>query len=124
MTETVRAAAEPVDATYAPIRNTGGKFLPVEASDPPALKRAKLSARAKRRHSLSERDYLRGMTRELDTKDMRRVVAALVRDAVGGEDSDPKTTNAAREWLGKYALGNGKHSLDMVMNPEVIHGKR
>lgn len=124
MTETVKAQPEPAELTYAPVRDAGGRLLPIDKADSPAVRRAKLAARAKRRHNLSERDYLRSMTRALETQDMRKVVLALVRDAVGGEDVDPKSTNAAREWLGKYALGNGKHSLDLVMNPEVIQGKR
>lgn len=107
--------------SYVRARGTDGQFLPAERGDSAALKRAKRKSQSRRRHLLTEKDYLKSMARQLDTVDIRRVVASLVKDAVDGED---KRCNAAREWLGKYALGNGKHSLDLVMNPEVIQGKR
>ncbi len=122
-TETVvvmAAEGEPV-RTYVRARDTDGQFMPLEMRDSEALKRAKRKTQARRRHLFTERDYLKAMARGLDTKDVRNIVVAVVRDAIDGEE---KCRNAAREWLGKYALGGGKQSLDLILHPEVIQGKR
>ncbi len=122
-TETVVVMAAEGEAvrTYVRARDTDGQFMPLELRDSAELKRAKRKTQSQRRHLLTERDYLKSMARALDTKDVRNVVLAVVRDAVDGEE---KCRNAAREWLGKYALGGGKQSLDLILHPEVIQGKR
>jgi hypothetical protein len=119
------SAPGPADDILPRVRNAAGRFLPIEASDPPELKRAKLRERAfKKQHQLTERDYLKAVTRQLSTAAVSRVVRALLQDAEGQEGADPKNVNAAREWIGKYALGGGKQSLDLILHPEVIQGKR
>lgn len=124
-TLTVDPAAESRKQAYAHVRNAAGRFLPVDPSDSAEVKREKLKLRQKRqRHQLTERDYLKAVTRQLSTGAIGRVVFALLQDAEGKDDADPKCTNAAREWLGKYALGGGKQSLDLILHPEVIQGKR
>lgn len=107
--------------TYMRVRGANGKFLPVDPSDPATIRRAKRKELAAKRHIRTEREYLKTLARALDTEDVHNVVLAVVRDAIDGEE---KCRNAAREWLGKYALGNGKESLDLVLHPEVIRGKR
>ena len=111
----------PTSKTYVRVRGVNGQFLPVDPDGPAALNRAKRKAQAKQRFILTERDYLKTMARALETEDVHNVVVSVVRDAIDGEE---KCRNAAREWLGKYALGGGKQSLDLILHPEVIAGKR
>ena len=113
--------SSPTSKTYVRVRGVNGQFLPVDPDGPAALNRAKRKAQARQRHILTERDYLKTMARALETEDVHNVVVAVVRDAIDGEE---KCRNAAREWLGKYALGGGKQSLDLILHPEVIQGKR
>lgn len=107
--------------TYVRVRGANGQFMPTDPDSPAALRRAKRKAQAAKRHINTEREYLKTLARALDHEDVHNVVLAVVRDAIDGEE---KCRNAAREWLGKYALGNGKESLDLVLHPEVIRGKR
>ena len=124
-TEMIKGAAEGREQAYAHVRNAAGRFLPIDQSDSAEVKREKLKLRQKRqRHQLTERDYLKAVTRQLSTGAVSKVVLALIRDAEGKDDADPKNVNAAREWLGKYVLGGGKQSLDLILHPEVIQGKR
>ena len=118
---TVLVTAPPPGLRRVLARAPDGRYLPVETGDLPKLKRDKRKTQAKRKHQLTERDYLRAVTRMIKTDDIREVVGSLLTDAI---DGDEKCRNAAREWLGKYVLGNGKESLDLVLHPEVIRGKR
>ena len=72
----------------------------------PATKK-KRKARAKKKHQLTERNYLTAVTRAIATTDVAAVVEALLKDAKGGDGIDPK-----------------KVSLELLVSPEVIQGKR
>ncbi len=62
------------------------------------------------RRSLKERDYLRAIVAEIGRDELTAVARRIVEDAKG--DADVKVVNAAREWLGKYLLGNARVALD------------
>lgn len=91
-------------------RAQGGQFLPVATAD----KRL-----AKRKRTPRETDYLRSVVGAVKQDDVRKVVLAIVQDAVG-DGVDVKKVNAAREWLGKYILGGGRVQLQDVDCPPVI----
>jgi len=64
------------------------------------------------RKALKERDYLRSIVAEVGREDVVAVARAIVDDAKGKDDADVKVVNAAREWIGKYLLGNARVPLD------------
>lgn len=84
-------------------RGSGGRFL----SDGEHRK-PQTEARRRRR---TERDYLRRVVDTIDLDDVEQIARRIVEDAKG-DDVDVKVVNAAREWLGKYLLGNARVPLD------------
>lgn len=104
MSEPSGQADERVNGSLAPARGPGGEFVTRGEKRKPAT--------VERRRQLKERDYLRSVTAKVGREDIDAVAAAIVADAKGGESVDPKTCNAAREWLGKYLLGNARVALD------------
>jgi hypothetical protein len=98
-------------------RDPNGRFArvaDVEAPRTPEVRRQKRRAR-------TERDYMRRIVAELTESDVATVVASIKRDAVGGPECDPKTVNAAREWIGKYVLGNARFQLgDLNSTPAIV----
>jgi hypothetical protein len=57
----------------------------------------------------TERDYMRHIVQNFELSEMREILETIKADAKTGDD---KVRNAAREWLGKYVLGNARVSLD------------
>lgn len=102
-----RAAASSAHALTC-ARDSKGKFA--VAGDEPKPDTARNRATKKRLRN--ERDYIRRIVETFELDDVEEICAAVKRDAIGGGDVDPKTTNAAREWIGKYLLGNARVSLD------------
>lgn len=96
-------------------RGAGGRFLPDGEERKPATE-----ARRRRR---TERDYLRRVVEDFDLDDLAAIVEAIKTDAIG-EGADVKVVNAAREWVGKYILGNAKVTLEDVNNQPAIVKRR
>jgi hypothetical protein len=68
--------------------------------------------REQRQRSTKERDYLRSIVKRIGPAELTDVAARIVKDAKGDGDVDVKVVNAAREWIGKYLLGNARVALD------------
>jgi hypothetical protein len=49
---------------------------------------------------------------EIGQDELATVAKRIVSDAKGTGDVDVKVVNAAREWIGKYLLGNARVALD------------
>ncbi len=95
----------PIAAIQDPLARTrdhDGKFLPT------GQRRTRKTESNKRR--LNERDYLRSIIAEVNREDVAEIARRIVDDAKG--DADVKIVNAAREWVGKYLLGNARVSLE------------
>ena len=60
--------------------------------------------------------YLRTIIDEIDMNDCRAVARKVLDQAI---DGDPK----ARDWIGKYVLGNGKVSLADLSCPSILARK-
>lgn len=68
--------------------------------------------REQRKRATKERDYLRSIVAIVGEEDIAGVAARIVKDAKGEGETDVKVVNAAREWIGKYLLGNARVALD------------
>ena len=88
-------------------RDTNGRFRPSDEEPKPHTKVARKSAKKLR----TERDYMRRIVETFDLSDIEAIVRAIKADAIG-ENADPKVVNSAREWIGKYLLGNARLALD------------
>lgn len=86
-------------------REANGRFAPAGTEALPATKRDE----AVRKRRLNERDYLNSIIAEVGRTDVAEIARTIVEDAKAGDD---KVRNAAREWIGKYLLGNARVSLD------------
>ncbi|MCK5652742.1 MAG: hypothetical protein KAJ42_15235 [Gemmatimonadetes bacterium] len=73
------------------------------------------------RRKRNERSYLAAVINQISTDDIEKVAAACVQDAI---DGDLKVRSAAREWLGKYALGGGNVRPSDVHSPPVVRKSR
>lgn len=89
-------------------RDAVGRFAPAGTEALPKTKRDE----ATRKRRLNERDYLNAIVAEVGRDDVARIARQIVADAEAAEDTDVKVVNAAREWIGKYLLGNARVSLD------------
>lgn len=89
-------------------RDSSGRFA-TTGEQPAASTKPR---REQRQRALKERDYLRAIVAKVGRDDLVAVAAAIVRDAKGQDDADVKVVNAAREWVGKYLLGNARVALD------------
>jgi hypothetical protein len=94
-----------------PPRDVTGAFMPGEIGP----------ARTTRARHRRETDYLKSVVRQVTKDDIRKVVVAIVKDAVDGDSRDK---NAAREWLLKVCLGGGKIALQDVDSPPTITKRR
>lgn len=93
-------------------RDPDGRFLP---------RGARRTAKTERnRRRLNERDYLDSIVAEVGREDVARIARQIVADAEAKDDTDVKVVNAAREWIGKYLLGNARVSLDDVQRQPAI----
>ena len=89
-------------------RDSAGRFArPGETEAPVTAAR-----REYRQRATKERDYLRAIVAKIGKQDLVGVASRIVADAKGGADVDVKVVNAARDWLGKYLLGNARVALD------------
>ena len=95
-----RAITGPRDATTR-ARDTDGRWL----ADGERSQKTERNRRA-----LKERDYLRAIVERIGRDQLVEIAETIVSDAKG--DADVKVVNAAREWIGKYLLGNARVSLD------------
>ena len=93
-----------------------GRFL--RDGEEPAPKTA--PRREAKKRLRTERDYLRRIVSVFGEDDVEAVVRAIRDDAVGKGETDVKVVNAAREWIGKYLLGNARVSLDDVQRQPAI----
>ncbi len=104
MSTEVEGAAARTQDRLPRARDTEGRWLP-DGERPTAKTESN-----KRR--LNERDYLSSIVAEVGRADVARIARQIVSDAEAKDDTDVKVVNAAREWLGKYLLGNARVSLD------------
>lgn len=86
-------------------REANGRFAPAGTEATPTTKHDE----AVRKRRLNERDYLNSIIAEVGRTDVAEIARTIVEDAKAGDD---KVRNAAREWIGKYLLGNARVSLD------------
>lgn len=85
---------------------------------------ATVERRDRKRRLRTERDYLRRIVESFTESDALSIVEAIKADAIGGDGIDPKTTNAAREWVGKYLFGNARVPLrDIDRTPAIVKRK-
>ena len=91
-----------------PARDSTGRFA--TADDVEAPKTA--GRREQRQRATKERDYLRSIVKVIGEEDIAGVARRIVSDAKGEGETDVKVVNAAREWIGKYLLGNARVALD------------
>ena len=73
-------------------------------------------------HVRTERDYMRRIVQEFSEDDIAAIIHSIKRDATG--DADVKVVNAAREWVGKYLLGNARVTLEDINNQPAIVKRR
>ena len=83
-------------------RDADGRFLKDGEKSSPRTDRSK--------RALKERDYLRAIVDRIGRDQLVEIAETIVADAKG--DADVKVVNAAREWIGKYLLGNARVALD------------
>lgn len=111
-----RRATAATRAGPARTRDPDGRFLPRGARRTAKTERNVEAAERLR----TERDYLKRIVQVFGEDDVEAVVRAIRHDAVGEGDVDVKVVNAAREWIGKYLLGNARVSLDDVQRQPAI----
>lgn len=100
-------------ATRERVRGSDGQFLPEGEERKPQTQ--------ERRRRRTERDYLARVVDTIGTREIQEVVQSIVQDATEGE---PKVRTAAREWIGKYCLGNGRVPLTDIDAPPAIVRRR
>ena len=112
-----RSAAASVRA-LAHARDSGGKFaVKGEEAKPDSPRRAQ-----GHKHIRTERDYMRRIVQEFSEDDIAAIIHSIKRDATG--DADVKVVNAAREWVGKYLLGNARVTLEDIDSQPAIVKRR
>ena len=106
-TDRDRATAGPEESIVC-ARDSDGRFARLGDSEHPTTP----AKRESRKRATKERDYLRSIVKVIGEEDLAAVAARIVKDARGEGDVDVKVVNAAREWIGKYLLGNARVALD------------
>ena len=89
-------------------RDSSGRFARLGETEALATPKR----REQRHRATKERDYLRSIVAVIGEEDIAGVARRIVDDANGKGDTDVKVVNAAREWIGKYLLGNARVALD------------
>ena len=89
-------------------RDSDGRFARLGELEQPTTQ----GKRESRKRATKERDYLRSIVKVIGEDDLAGVARRIVTDAKGDGDVDVKVVNAAREWIGKYLLGNARVALD------------
>jgi hypothetical protein len=96
------------DVDIVSARDSAGRFARLDELEAPST----AGRREQRHRATKERDYLRSIVKVIGEEDLASVAARIVKDARGDGDVDVKVINAAREWIGKYLLGNARVALD------------
>lgn len=115
-----RRSAVSSAAALVSARDSKGKFArqgETEAKSTPGARVAKKRMR-------TERDYMRRIVQEFTEDDIAAIIDSIKRDATGDDDCDVKVVNAAREWVGKYLLGNARVPLSDVDDMPAIIKRR
>lgn len=99
-----QAITDPGDA-IALARDPLGRFARTGEEEAPRT----AAVRESKKRLRNERDYMRHIVERFELSEMEDIVATIKADAKTGDD---KVRNAAREWIGKYLLGNARVSLD------------
>jgi hypothetical protein len=105
MSNTVSRAPSHAQSALTRARGKNGRFQAGEKKHPTTEPKRKSAKRLR-----NERDYLRAVVAAIGSEDVKRVAAQIVADAESADDA--KVVNAAREWIGKYLLGNARTPLD------------
>ncbi len=108
MSERIDRAIGGSDVPIGPARESDGRFARVDELEAPKT----AGRRESRKRATKERDYLRSIVAEIGENELAGVARRIVSDAKGQGDTDVKVVNAAREWIGKYLLGNARVALD------------
>lgn len=76
------------------------------------------------RRTRIERRYLAKVADTIPEGDVEAMARQIMLDAKGAEGTDAKVINAAREWLRKVLLGDGRFSLEDLDVPPAVVRKR
>lgn len=106
---------ESTDDKLVRARGEDGGLVPEGAQVPVTIKQRRMKG---------ERKYMAQVAETFDDSDFEGLAKRIIEDAMGESDADAKVVNAAREWLRKVALGDGRLSIEDLDYPPAIVKRR